>query len=216
MTSLALKPYMKPFLRGHFHQAAFFIALGACVLLMVRTSEFNSVVSALVYSLSLCGLFGVSALYHRINWQERGRVWMRRLDHAFIFILIAGTSTPICLLALSPENGSHILPIIWLAASIGILQSLFLPKAPKWVSAILYISVGWLAAPYLPEFRNSLGLTQVSFLIAGGVIYTLGALVYAFKFPNPSPKYFGYHEIFHILVIVAAAFHFVVVYSLLR
>lgn len=216
MDATSLKSYTKPFLRGHFHQAAFFVSLGACILLLARTHEPRSVLAALIYSFSLCGLFGVSALYHRVQWLEKGRIRMRRLDHAFIFILIAGTSTPICLLALAPEHGPQILSIIWCAAGIGILQALFLPKAPKWVSAILYISVGWISIPYLPEFRDSLGLMQVSFLVAGGIIYSAGALIYAFKFPNPNPKVFGYHELFHVMVIIAAALHFVVIDSLLK
>ncbi|MGE3758541.1 MAG: hemolysin III family protein, partial [Pseudobdellovibrionaceae bacterium] len=165
-----LKPKIKPFLRGHFHQAAFFFSLGACLLLLTRAHEYYSVISAIVYSFSLCGLFGVSALYHRMHWkQEKIRDRIGRVDHSFIFILIAGTSMPVCLLTLSPEQATKILTIIWIAALIGIFQALFF-AAPKWVSAILYVFVGWLAVPYLPEFRAALGPVQGSFLLAGGII----------------------------------------------
>jgi hemolysin III len=204
----------KPLWRGQFHQAAFFFSLGACALLILRSQNIISFIATLVYSLSLCGLFGISALYHRVQWSAKNRVWLRRLDHAAIFILIAGTATPICLLAL-PIEGAKVLTMIWLAAGLGVLQSLFWVTAPKWLAAILYVVVGWLAVPYLPEFHTALGSAKVFMLLLGGVLYTLGALVYAFKYPNPWPKYFGYHEIFHLLVIGAAFFHFVVVYQLL-
>ena len=206
----------KPFLRGHFHQEAFFFCLGACAMLIAECNNLTEIISVLIYSFSLSGLLGVSALYHRINWQNNSRMWMRRLDHAFIFILIAGTGTPISLLVLSESSGYKFLTTIWLAASIGIVHSLFWVKAAKWVSACLYIGVGWMALPYLPEIYAALGMYKISLLLIGGVFYTLGAIIYAMKFPNPSPKYFGYHEIFHILVIVAAVFHFIMIRGLIN
>lgn len=204
----------KPLLRGHFHQAAFFFALGACAMLIAASHDVTAVIANIIYSLSLAGLFGISALYHRPQWQPEARMWMRRLDHAAIFILIAGTGTPIALLAIPGESGNRFLTIIWIAAAIGVIQSLFWVKAPKWLAAILYIIMGWLAVPYMSEIKNALGQGSVTALLIGGVIYTLGALVYAFKRPNPAPRVFGYHEIFHLLVIVAAAFHFVVIAGL--
>ncbi|MFZ3230938.1 MAG: hemolysin III family protein [Pseudobdellovibrio sp.] len=213
MTSI-LNAIQKPILRGHFHQAAFFFSLGACALLLAECRDQKAVVSILVYSLSLCGLFGVSALYHRIEWKHNARMWMRRLDHAFIFILIAGTVTPICLLVLNEADGMRLLLMIWIAAAVGTTQALFWVKSPKWVSALLYIFVGWMALPYMPEIYHALGLNKLILILIGGVCYTLGAVIYAFKYPNPSPKYFGYHEIFHVLVIIAAAFHFLMIRSL--
>lgn len=214
MTS-QVPPILKPLLRGHFHQAAFFFALGACTMLLGETKDLKSFIAILIYSIGLCGLFGVSALYHRIEWQHNARMWMRRLDHAFIFVLIAATGTPLSLLVLSEASGEKFLFMIWVAASIGIAQSLFWVKAPKWVSAILYIGVGWMAVPYLPELYNALGLPRVIYILIGGVFYTIGALIYAFKRPNPSPRYFGYHEIFHIMVVIAAVFHFLTIRSLI-
>lgn len=209
-----LSAITKPLLRGHFHQAAFFFALGACAMLIAASHEARALTANIIYSLSLCGLFGISALYHRPQWKPEARMWMRRLDHAAIFVLIAGTGTPICLLAIPGEAGDRLLTIVWAAAAVGVTQSLFWVKAPKWLAAILYIIMGWLAVPYMPEIKNALGPGSVWALMIGGIIYTAGALVYALKRPNPAPLVFGYHEVFHLLVIVAAAFHFIVIASL--
>ena len=202
---------VKPLLRGHFHQAAFFIAIGACLLLTVRAESMTALSASIIYSLSLIFLLGTSALYHRINWNPESRKTMKRLDHSAIYILIAGTFTPICLLALSPESGKQLLITIWLVAFLGVVQSLFFVHAPKWLSASLYVVAGYLIMPYLSELdtRVNLGL-----LIGGGIVYTLGAATYALKKPNFKPEIFGYHEVFHVLVIIAAALHFALVYQL--
>ncbi len=184
-------------------------------MLVAGSQGFMEVSSALIYSFSLCGLFGTSALYHRLQWNPYQRAWMRRLDHSAIFILIAGTGTPLCLLAIPEKGGMTLLTIVWSAAALGIIQSLFWVNAPKWLAAILYIAMGWVAVPYVSEINEALGSVNVGFLIAGGVVYTIGALVYAFKKPNPWPKTFGYHEIFHLLVVFAALLHFFIIYSLL-
>lgn len=209
-------PLDKPLLRGHFHQAAFFFALGACAMLLDKTRGWLQIGAILVYSLSLSGLFGISALYHRPQWSPRMRMWMRRLDHAAIFILIAGTCTPLFLLGIPSDSGKKLLMIVWIAASIGILQSLFWTNAPKWLAALLYVIVGWLAVPYLPELKASLGVLSTTLILAGGIIYTLGAIVYALKRPNPFPKTFGYHEIFHVMVVIAAFTHFIVINGILN
>jgi hemolysin III len=141
---------------------------------------------------------------------------MRRLDHSAIFLLIAGTGTPLCLIAIPNNGGMQLLKIIWIACAIGVTQSLLWVNAPKWLAAILYVLMGWLAVPYMPELKSALGTLSVNLILAGGLIYTLGAVVYALKKPNPLPKYFGYHEIFHLLTIIAAGFHFVVIASLMR
>jgi len=204
----------KPMLRGHFHQSAFFYSLGICTLMILQTQNKKALISAIIYSISLCGLFGISALYHRPQWGPNARQWLRRIDHAAIYILIAGSATPICLMGLPPEIGQKILLMVWPAATLGILQSLFWIKAPKWVATLFYMLVGFSVVPYLPELYDALGFTKVGLILTGGLFYTIGALVYALKFPNPIPKYFGYHEIFHILVIVASAFHFYVIFGL--
>ncbi len=206
---------MKPLLRGHFHQAAFFIAIGACAVLISDAHGSTQVWATLIYSLSLINLLGTSALYHRPQWDVAPRALMRKLDHAAIFILIAGTCTPICLIGIPETGGATLLKVVWIAALFGVLQSIFWAKAPKFLAAIFYVGMGWLAFPYVPEIRQALGGTQLAFMLIGGGIYTAGAVVYATKKPNPSPKYFGYHEIFHLMVVIAAGFHFVVISSLL-
>ncbi len=184
-------------------------------MLLVEASGTNETLAITVYSLSVIALFGISALYHRPQWSTVARMWMRRLDHSAIFIMIAGTGTPLCLLAMPEPFGRNLLIILWAAAAVGITQSLFWVKAPKIVSAMLYIIMGWLALPYLPQMSAALGSTSVDLIIAGGIIYSIGALIYAFKRPDPLPHIFGYHEIFHLLVIVAAAVHFVVIAKLI-
>jgi hemolysin III len=206
----------KPLLRGHFHQAAFFSALGASAVLIFQSHGWLTLASIIVYSLSLCGLLGISALYHRKQWLPAGRARMRRLDHAGIFILIGGTATPVCLLGMSAPAGPRVLMIFWTAVALGVVQSVFWAKAPKWLAAALYVGVGWLAIPYFSEMLADLGTLNMALLAAGGLVYTAGAVIYALKRPNPWPAVFAYHEIFHVLVIVAAIFHFIVVSRLLR
>lgn len=201
----------KPLLRGHFHQAAFFTAFGACLMLISKSQDKLSVCAAIIYSFSLIFLLGTSALYHRINWEPQARQMMKRLDHCAIYILIAGTFTPVCLLALGAESGQQLLITIWSVAIFGVVQSLFFVNAPKWLSAILYVVAGYLILPYISELKDKVNLTL---LIGGGVIYTIGAITYALKKPNFKPLVFGYHEVFHILVIIAATFHFILIYHL--
>ena len=207
---------LKPLLRGHFHQAAFFFALGACAMLIANLQEVRALGVAVVYSLSLVCMFGVSAVYHRPTWKPNYRALLKRFDHAAIFVLIAGTGTPICWLALDPSVGSKLLAAIWITAAVGILQSVFWVRAPKWISIGLYVACGWLVGPYIPEIGAALGPASVWLLIAGGLLYTVGALIYAMKRPNPFPKIFGYHEIFHLLVILAAVLHFIVIARLVN
>ena len=205
---------VKPLLRGHFHQGAFFFAMGACTMLIAGAQGPRALVATIIYSICISALFGISALYHRPMWDPGPRTFMKRLDHAAIFLMIAGTATPISMLAISGEDGNKLLAILWAFAFFGVMQSIFWVKAPRWLSAILYVIMGWLAVPYLPEMKAVLGMGRIWVLLAGGIVYTLGAVIYAIKKPDPWPKYFGYHEIFHILVIVAAVLHFIVVSSL--
>ncbi len=206
---------IKPFLRGHFHQAAFFMALGACTLLVIKSFETSAFWATLIYSLSLVSLLGISALYHRINWGPRFRMVMRRLDHAAIYFLIAGTMTPICLLTLPATSGRNLLIIGWVVAVAGMLLSTVFTQTPKWLNALLYIIAGLMVVPFLPEMAANLGPVNLGLIISGGIVYVLGALAYAFKKPDFFPHIFGYHELFHILVIVGAALHFTVIYNLL-
>ncbi len=205
---------VKPLLRGHFHQEAFFIAVGACAMLIAKAEGKIPTIATIIYSLSLMFLLGVSSLYHRITWQPDPRKFMKKLDHCAIYILIAGTFTPICLLALGETSGKYLLITIWAVAVLGVLQSLFYVTAPKWLSAILYIIAGYLILPFVGELKTSIGVGNLVLLICGGLSYTAGAICYAMKKPNFWPEIFGYHEVFHIWVVIGALFHFLLVYNL--
>ena len=157
-------------------------------------------------------LFGTSALYHRIDWGSvAARRWMRRLDHSAIFLLIAGTYTPFALLALDGPLATVILVVVWAGALSGIVMKLVWIDAPKPVVAIAYVMLGWVAVAAFPDLIEELGVTGVGLIVAGGALYTTGAVVYALKRPDPAPTVFGYHEIFHLLVIVAAALQYAAV-----
>jgi hemolysin III len=199
---------IKPVLRGHFHQAAFFVAVGASAMLMWQAHSLHTFIPALIYSAGLLTMFGVSALYHRPKWNDDWRVLMKRLDHSAIFVMIAGSGTPLSMLALPGNSGARLLTTMWLAAAAGVLKCLVWVHSPKWVSAVLYIGAGWITVMFVSEIRDAISPTQFACLVGGGVVYSVGAIIYACKWPNPSPKYFGYHEVFHILVIVGAAMHF--------
>ncbi len=214
MSDLLNARRLKPLLRGHFHQAAFFMALGAGAVLIAQSHGFYGVIGSTIFALSLAAQFGISALYHRPKWSDAKRRIFRQLDHSAIFILIAGTFTPVCLLALRDRGGMSLLVVVWVAATLGVLQCLFWSQAPRWLISIYYVVMGWLALPYIVELKEALGMTGTSFLLAGGIAYTVGAVIYVIKRPNPWPATFGYHEIFHVLTIVAAICHFVVIHSI--
>ncbi len=202
---------MKPRLRGVSHQYAFFVAMAAGAGLVVLARGGEARVAALVYGLSLAAMFGASALYHRIDWSPRPRAWLRRLDHSMIYVLVAGTYTPFALLVLAPALGWAILGVVWAGALAGVVLSLVWIDAPRWLSAVLYVALGWVAVVVLPQLWDRAGVMAVALLATGGVLYTLGAVVYAWRRPDPSPRVFGYHEVFHVLVIAAAAVQFAAV-----
>jgi hemolysin III len=206
----------KPKLRGYFHQEAFFIALGACALLVAKGSGSPAHYSSLIYSFSLLFQFGISAVYHRPHWSPRPRAWLKRLDHSAIFVLIAGTFTPFCLLVLPQASGEKLLGLVWGGATVGILLSVFWVTAPKWFSALFYVALGWLVFPFVSELKDALGLWSLGLIFFGGLLYTLGAVFYVMKRPNFVPGVFGYHELFHVLVVLAAAVHFAVVYQIIH
>lgn len=204
----------KPLLRGYVHLVATFISLIGCFFLIAQSTTKTTLVASLVYSFGLLFMFGISATYHCITWQPQMRSLLKRIDHCAIFLLIAGTTTPIALLALPESAGENLLLLIWAAALVGILQSIFWVSAPKWFTALICIAAGWLSFPYFGLFNESLSLSDRQFLIAGGVFYSIGALFYAFKKPNILPGVFGYHELFHLFTVIAAALHFNVIYNL--
>jgi hemolysin III len=203
---------VKPRLRGVLHQWAFFVSLVAGAVLVLLAPAGRATFATAIYVASVIALFGVSALYHRINWvSATARRWMRRLDHTMIFFLIAGTYTPFALLVLDGTLAAAILIAVWGGALAGVVLNLVWIDSPKWVTALVYITVGWVAIVAFPELISELGIAATALIAAGGVLYTLGAVVYALKRPDPVPAVFGYHEIFHALVIAAAALQFAVI-----
>ena len=210
--STAPVPDLKPRLRGLSHQWAFFVSLltGGALVLSAPTAE--ATVAAAVYAASVAGLFGASALYHRVNWASaKARAWMRRLDHSMIFLLIAGTYTPFAVLALHGPLATAILIAVWAGALAGIVFKLVWIAAPKAVVAAVYVVLGWVAVAAFPQLISRLGVLPTALVAAGGVLYTVGAVIYALRRPDPVPTVFGYHELFHSLVIAAAALQYAVV-----
>lgn len=205
----------KPLLRGWLHAYAFFVALAAgavlCALAATRPG-IAPLVSCLIYTISVCGLFGVSALYHRRVWSPRGFALMRRLDHSMIFVFIAGTYTPFSALLLTPERATVILAVVWGGALAGVAMKLAWPHAPRWASAPLYVALGWVAVFVLPDLLHEGGVALLVLLLVGGVAYTLGAVCYALRRPKGWPRYFGHHEFFHACTLVAALAHHVAIY----
>jgi hemolysin III len=209
---MAAELSIKPRLRGVLHQWAFFVSVIAGTVLVVAAPAGRATLATAIYAASVSALFGVSAVYHRITWESpEARRWMRRLDHTMIFFLIAGTYTPFCLLVLDGTLATAILCAVWGGALAGVVLNLVWIDSPKWVTAAVYVSVGWVAIVAFPKLTSELGVMAIVLLGLGGVLYTLGAVVYARKKPDPSPTVFGYHEIFHALVIAAAALQYAVI-----
>jgi hemolysin III len=208
---MVLDDSAKPRLRGVIHQYAFFVAVVLGVALVVLAPDGKARVAAAIYAVSVAGLLGTSALYHRRNWTVRARMWMRRLDHSMIFVLIAGTYTPFALLVLHGTLARTILIVVWAGAVGGTILNLFWVRAPKAVTASVYIALGWVAVAAMPQMTREMGVLGVGLIAFGGVLYTAGAVIYALRRPNPVPGVFGYHEVFHTLVVAAAAAHFAAV-----
>ena len=204
-------PTAKPRLRGVIHQWSFFVALAAGALLIWLAPAGRATAASAIYAVALCALLGTSALYHRINWRPPVRAWMRRLDHAMIFVLIAGTYTPFAMLVLDEPLSEVVLIGVWGGALAGIIFTLVWIQAPNWLTAAAYVALGWFSIIALPQLAERAGPGALVLLAVGGLAYTAGAVVYARRRPNPSPAVFGYHEIFHVLVVVAALAHFVAV-----
>jgi hemolysin III len=203
---------VKPRLRGVSHQYAFFASLVLGSALVIAAPAGRATLAAAIYAAAVSGLFGTSALYHRVDWRRpRARAWMRRLDHTMIFVLIAGTYTPFALLVLDGTLATAILIAVWAGAFGGIVLNLVWVTAPKWVTASVYVGLGWVAVIAMPALAEQLGAVGVALLMGGGLLYTAGAVIYALQRPDPVPAVFGYHEIFHVLVIAAALAHFAVV-----
>ena len=207
----------KPRLRGVTHEWAFFISLLAGAGLIAAAPSGHARIAMAIYAFSLSGLLGTSALYHRVNWRRPEiRRWMRRLDHSMIFLLIAGTVTPFALLVMDGPLANALLIAVWAGALAGIIVEVIWVDAPKWASTMVYLAVGWIGLLGFPAIVVAAGVGAGALIATGGVLYTAGALVYARQRPDPNPAVFGYHEIFHALVLAAAAAHFaaIAIYAL--
>lgn len=203
---------VKPRLRGVSHEWAFFVSLFLGAGLIVAANTPRATLAVTIYAVSLSALLGTSALYHRVNWKRSSvRRWMRRLDHSMIFFLIAGTYTPFALLVLNGALADAVLTVVWLGAFAGALVEMLWIEHPKWVAALIYLSLGWVAVATFPELWSEMGAPGTLLVAVGGLLYTAGAVVYATQRPDPSPRVFGYHEVFHLFVIAAAAAHFAAV-----
>ena len=202
---------IKPRLRGRFHQAAFFIAVPAGIVLVALARGTTARTSAAIYALSLGGLFGVSGAYHQLPFSAASRRWMKRLDHSMIFVLIAGTTTPLCLLVLRKPWSMILLLVVWGGAAAGIALKILHVEGFRGLTGTLYITLGWAVVLVSPQLVRALSPATLSLIVAGGVLYTLGAIVLVRNRPNPAPATFGYHEIWHSMVVVASACHYVAV-----
>ncbi|HLM25767.1 MAG TPA: hemolysin III family protein [Thermoleophilaceae bacterium] len=213
MNEVAPPPlFSKPRLRGVSHQWAFFVSVVIGALLVVFAPGGQPKLAAAIYAVSVAGLFGASALYHRVNWSSlSARRWMRRLDHSMIFVLIAGTYTPFALLVLHGTLATVILLVVWGGAVGGVILKLLWIDAPKALIATVYVMLGWVAVAAFPQLVEEMGVGGTTLVAAGGVLYTAGAVVYARQRPDPAPTVFGYHEVFHLLVIAAAALQYAAV-----
>ena len=191
------------------HLYAFFVSLGLGIVLVAGADGGRPRVAAAVFAASVSAMLGVSALYHRVIWPPGPRRWIRRLDHAAIFLLIAGTYTPFGLLALEGAFRAAVLTIVWSGAAAAIVLKVAWIDAPRWIAAVLGLALGWICLVAVPQIHARAGVTALVLLAIGGLLYSAGAVVYARRRPDPAPAVFGYHEIFHALVVAAAACQYV-------
>jgi hemolysin III len=210
-SSAAVPPKVKPRLRGVLHEVAFFVALVVGVLLVIYADGTRASVAAAVFAGSVVAMLGASALYHRVTWSVRARPWMRRLDHAGIYLLIAGTYTPVGLLTLRGTLREVVLAVVWVGAAAAILMKFVWVGGPKWLSAVTGIVLGWAGVAAMPQVARRAGVAAVVLLGIGGLAYTVGAVVYARRRPDPVPAVFGYHELFHALTLVAVTCQYVAI-----
>jgi hemolysin III len=202
---------VKPKLRGWLHAGMAPLATAGGIVLVALAPTGPARAAAAVYLTASLLLFGTSAVYHRFSWGSRGDAILRRMDHANIYVFIAGTYTPLAVLLLPPPAATTLLTIIWSAALAGLLFRLFWLSAPRWLYTALYLAMGWAALFWLPQFLANGGPAVFTLILAGGLLYTGGAVVYARKRPDPSPTWFGYHEIFHACTILAFACHYLAI-----
>ncbi len=203
--------HVKPKLRGWLHAGMAPLATAGGIVLVVLAPDRSARIAAAIYLAASLLLFGTSAIYHRFTWGPKGDAILRRMDHANIYLFIAATYTPIAVLTLSPKSATTLLTIIWSAALAGLLFRLFWLSAPRWLYTALYLAMGWGALFWLPQILANGGVAVFTLIMAGGLLYSGGAIVYARKSPDPSPQWFGYHEIFHACTILAFVAQFVAI-----
>ncbi|MGZ4617915.1 MAG: PAQR family membrane homeostasis protein TrhA [Frankiaceae bacterium] len=208
---IALPGPVKPLLRGHLHQWALVVSVVTGGVLIGFAPTGRARAASAIYAAAVCLLYGTSALYHRKTWQTAARAAMKRLDHSMILVLIAGTYTPFALLLLRGTSGTAVLLVVWVGAAVGIGLRMVWITAPRWAVVPPYLVVGWVALFVMPQLLRAGGVVTVALLAVGGLLYTVGAIVYASKRPDPWPAVFGYHEVFHLLTIVAGVIFYVAV-----
>jgi hemolysin III len=206
----SVSPSAKPVLRGVFHEVGFYIAAVLAVPLVVSAEPGRPRVAASLFAGCVAGCFGTSALYHRPTWTPRKRAWLARLDHTGVYLLIAGTYTAVAMLVLSRGWATPILVVVWSGSSAAILLKLFWVSAPKQLAAAIGLCLGWVGVAALSQLTRA-GLPALLLLLAGGIFYSAGAVVYALRRPDPAPRMFGYHELFHVLTLAGAACHYVAI-----
>jgi hemolysin III len=200
---------VKPRLRGWLHAATVPLALVGGIVLVVLSPTAMTRAGSAIFTASALALFTASATMHRRTWSPRANLWLRRIDHSSIFLLIAGSYTPFTLLLLDGRDRTTLLAVAWGGAALGILFRLFWGNAPRWLYTPIYMALGWAAVFYFPAFFERASAAVITLLLLGGVVYTIGAVVYGFRRPNPSPRWFGFHEVFHSLTVVAFLAHYV-------
>jgi hemolysin III len=199
---------MKPKLRGWLHAGTFPVVVAAGIVLVSLAPSNRARISAAIFSVTAALLFGVSAVYHRGQWSPRVTGVLKRLDHANIFLIIAGTYTPFSVLLLPPGPARTLLWLVWGGATFGVLFQVLWVHAPRWLYVPVYVALGWVAVVYLPDFLRG-GVAAFVLVVVGGVLYTAGGVIYGLKRPNPSPRWFGFHEVFHALTVAAFVSHYV-------
>jgi hemolysin III len=206
-STAALTRAVKPKLRGWLHAGTFPLSGAAGIVLVTLAPSDRAKVCTAVFGASAALLFGVSAVYHRGHWSPRATAFLKRFDHANIFLIIAGTYTPFTVLLLPPGPAHTLLWVVWSGAIAGVAFRVFWVGAPRWLYVPVYVALGWVAVIYLPHFLQRGGPAILTLVVVGGVLYTLGGLVYGIKRPDPSPRWFGFHEVFHALTVAAFATH---------
>ncbi|KYH45365.1 hemolysin III family protein [Branchiibius sp. NY16-3462-2] len=205
----ALLESVKPKLRGWLHLVMAPLALIAGIVLIAISKTTAGRVGAIVFTITAVLLFGTSAIYHRGNWSPRTAITLRRMDHANIFLIIAGTYTPFALTLLPAAEARSLLILVWSGALLGVCFRVFWTGAPRWLYVPVYLALGWVAVFYIKPMLHGGGPAVLALIITGGALYSIGAIIYGTKRPNPSPRWFGFHEIFHTFTILAFAVHYV-------